>query len=253
MRARTYRQLLDSGMRLIKERGLVSVAEIAAEAGVSRATAYRYFPSRSRLVSAVIEESLGPVRRFESARTDGRARLRDLFEQTFPRFTLFEPHMRAAMQLALEHWAMARAEVLAEEPFRRRAVVRQHVAHVARLPAGVADDVAGVGHLELRQLLEVGVHRGGEASQQAGPVTRGDGPPALEGGRGPGDGGVSLLGARPLDGDDELSSCGVADVHPGIIADGAGGPGHRRVEGRRSAPSSAGRSSPATRTSGAIA
>ena len=111
VRARTYRQLLDSGMRLIKQRGLVSVAEIAADAGVSRATAYRYFPSRSRLVSAVIEESLGPVRRFDSARTDGRERLRDLFDQTFPRFKLFEPHMRAAMQLALEHWAMERAAV----------------------------------------------------------------------------------------------------------------------------------------------
>jgi len=86
VRARTYRQLLDSGMRLIQQRGLVSVAEIAADAGVSRATAYRYFPSRSRLVSAVIEESLGPVRRFDSVRTDGRSRLRDLFDQTFPRF-----------------------------------------------------------------------------------------------------------------------------------------------------------------------
>jgi len=118
-------------MRLIKQRGLVSVAEIAADAGVSRATAYRYFPSRSRLVSAVIEESLGPVRRFDSARADGRARLRDLFEQTFPRFTLFEPHMRAAMQLALEHWAMTRASVLAEEPFRRghRAQILHRAAH----------------------------------------------------------------------------------------------------------------------------
>ena len=140
VRARTYRQLLDSGMRLMQQRGLVSVAEIAADAGVSRATAYRYFPSRSHLVSAVVEESLGPVRRFESARTDGRARLRDLFDQTFPRFKVFEPQLRAAMQLALEHWAMERAAVLAEEPFRRghRTQILQRAAHPLRQLLGEA-------------------------------------------------------------------------------------------------------------------
>jgi AcrR family transcriptional regulator len=140
VRARTYRQLLDSGMRLMQQRGLVSVAEIAADAGVSRATAYRYFPSRSRLVSAVVEESLGPVRRFDSARTDGRARLRDLFDQTFPRFKVFEPQLRAAMQLALEHWAMERAAVLAEEPFRRghRTQILHRAAHPLLQQLGAA-------------------------------------------------------------------------------------------------------------------
>lgn len=140
VRARTYRQLLDSGMRLMQQRGLVSVAEIAADAGVSRATAYRYFPSRSRLVSAVVEESLGPVRRFDSERTDGRARLRDLFDQTFPRFKVFEPQLRAAMQLALEHWAMERAAVLAEEPFRRghRTQILHRAAHPLRQQLGAA-------------------------------------------------------------------------------------------------------------------
>jgi AcrR family transcriptional regulator len=118
-RARTWRQLIDNGMRLVQSQGLVSVADVATAAGVSRATAYRYFPSRSRLVTAVVEESLGPVRRFESRQTDGRARLRDLFDQTFPRFKVFEAQLRAALQLALEHWAKERASVLTEEPFRR--------------------------------------------------------------------------------------------------------------------------------------
>jgi AcrR family transcriptional regulator len=38
------------------------VAEVAQSAGVSRATAYRYFPSRSKLVSAVIAEALVALR-----------------------------------------------------------------------------------------------------------------------------------------------------------------------------------------------
>ena len=76
----------------------------------------------------------------------------------------------------------------------------EHVADVARLPAGVPDHVAGVGHLEGGQLVEVGVDGGGEAAQQAGPVPRGHGPPGLEGGGGPRDGGVGLArrsGPRP--------------------------------------------------------
>ena len=48
----------------------------------------------------------------------------------------------------------------------------EHVAHVARLPAGIADDVAGVGHLQRGQLLAVRVDGGGEPAQQAGPVAR---------------------------------------------------------------------------------
>ena len=68
----------------------------------------------------------------------------------------------------------------------RGRVVLEHVADVARLPAGVADDMAGVGHLELGQLLAVGVHRGGEAAEQAGPVPRRHVAPALEGAGPPG-------------------------------------------------------------------
>jgi AcrR family transcriptional regulator len=117
--ARTHRLLIDEAMKLLGHGGLVTVAEVAAAAGVSRATAYRYFPSRSRLIDEIMSESLGPVRRFESAEQDGAARVRDLFERTFPLFKEFEPQMRAALQLALEHWALERAGVLGEEAFRR--------------------------------------------------------------------------------------------------------------------------------------
>jgi AcrR family transcriptional regulator len=113
------RQLLAHAMEVARSGRLVTVAEVAAAAGVSRATAYRYFGSRSALVSRIVEESLGPVRRFESVATDGRARLQELFSKTFPRFQEFEPHMRAALQLSLEHAALERAGTLHEEPYRR--------------------------------------------------------------------------------------------------------------------------------------
>lgn len=120
VRASTWQLLLDTGMRIIQQDGHIpSVAEVAVRSKVSRATAYRYFPSRSALVTAVIDSSLGPVRSFRSQLPDGRQRIHELFKSTFPRFKEFEPQLRAAAQLTLEQWALERAGLLEEEPYRR--------------------------------------------------------------------------------------------------------------------------------------
>ena len=125
VRAATFGLLLDTAMAIIREAGHVpSVAEVAARSKVSRATAYRYFPSRSVLITAVIDRSLEPVRSFKSTQPDGRERVRELFMQTSPLFKEFEPQMRAALQLSLEHWALERAGLLEEESYRRGHRVR---------------------------------------------------------------------------------------------------------------------------------
>jgi AcrR family transcriptional regulator len=125
VKAATFRLLLETAMTLIQQGGHIpSLAEVAARAKVSRATTYRYFPSRGALVTAVVDSSLGPVRAFASSEADGKARVHELFVQTFPRFTEFEPQMRAAAQLALEQWALERAGLLEEEPYRRGHRVR---------------------------------------------------------------------------------------------------------------------------------
>lgn len=125
VRAATFRLLLDTAMAIIQESGHIpSVAEAAARAKVSRATAYRYFPSRSALVTAVIDSSLGPVRKLASANPNGRDRVHELFLQTFPRFKEFEAQLRAAAQLSLEQWGLERAGLLEEEPYRRGHRVR---------------------------------------------------------------------------------------------------------------------------------
>jgi len=125
VRASTFQLLLDTGMQLIQQAGHVpSIAEIAVRSNVSRATAYRYFPSRSALITAVIDRSLKPVRSFTSDSPDGRARVHELFVETFPLFKEFEPQMRAAIQLTLEQWALKRAGLLEEETYRRGHRVR---------------------------------------------------------------------------------------------------------------------------------
>jgi AcrR family transcriptional regulator len=144
VKAATFKLLLDTAMALIQQDGRIpSVAEVAVRSKVSRATAYRYFPSRSALITAVIDTSLGPVRAFASDTPDGRARVHELFRQTFPRFKEFEPQMRAAAQLSLEQWALERAGLLEEEPYRRghRIRILEHaIAPLApQLPSAVRD------------------------------------------------------------------------------------------------------------------
>ncbi len=120
VKASTFKLLLDTAMQLIQTDGHIpSVAEVAVRSAVSRATAYRYFPTRSALITAVIDASLGPVRTIASDNASGRERVRELFERTFPRFTEFEPQLRAAAQLSLEQGALERAGLLEEEPYRR--------------------------------------------------------------------------------------------------------------------------------------
>ena len=117
---RTRERLLVAACELIRQLGHVPpINEVAKVAGVSRATAYRSFSSRSKLIAAVVDHSLGPVRRFESRLDKVDERLEELFGTTFLRFTEFEPQMRSALQLSLEHEALQAAGRLEEEPYRR--------------------------------------------------------------------------------------------------------------------------------------
>ena len=120
VRASTYKLLLDTAMDMIQQEGHIpSIAQVAVRSSVSRATAYRYFPSRSALITSVVDVSLGPVRQLTDDASVGRERLHAVLRKTFPRFRDFEPQLRAAAQLTLEQWALQRAGLLEEEPYRR--------------------------------------------------------------------------------------------------------------------------------------
>ena len=56
----TRRLLLESGLRLFKTKGYAAttVDDIATAAGTTRVTFYAYFPSRSELMKALIDEQL---------------------------------------------------------------------------------------------------------------------------------------------------------------------------------------------------
>ena len=152
IKAATFRLLLDTAMEIIRVSGHIpSVPEVAVRSKVSRATANRYFPSRSALITAVIDTSLGPVRTLASDNPDGRERVHELFVSTFPRFKEFEPQLRAAAQLALEQWALERAGLLEEVPYRRGHRVRI-LAHAIE---PIAPSLTPALHLRLHHALSV--------------------------------------------------------------------------------------------------
>lgn len=100
-RARTYKIMLDTAMRLSKSGKIPSVSEVAEAAQVSRATAYRYFPTQAALVQAIVYDALGPILEWESASHNARDRIADLFTFAYPRMILQETPLRASLAMAL--------------------------------------------------------------------------------------------------------------------------------------------------------
>ena len=115
-RARTRRLMIDTATRLMQAGATPSVSEAAAAAEVSRATAYRYFPSQAALIHAVVDEALGPILTWHSSKADAQARVKDLLRTALPRIDDFEATFKAALKLSLEQWARRQAGSLGDEP-----------------------------------------------------------------------------------------------------------------------------------------
>jgi len=115
-RARTRRLMLETATRLMQGGVIPSVTEVAEAAEVSRATAYRYFPTQAALVHAVVDEALGPILEWNSPSADAEERTLDLFRSAMPRIDEFEATFRAALKLSLDQWAERQAGTLGTEP-----------------------------------------------------------------------------------------------------------------------------------------
>lgn len=119
-RARTNKLMLETAIGLM-QRGLSpSVSDVAEAAGVSRATAYRYFPSQAAMVHAAVDYGLGPILEWSSESDDAEERIADLLETSMPRISAFEATFRAALKLSLDQWASRQAGTLGPEPLFKR-------------------------------------------------------------------------------------------------------------------------------------
>jgi AcrR family transcriptional regulator len=115
-KARTRRLMLRVATQLMQSGITPSVTEVAEAAEVSRATAYRYFPSQAALVQAVVDEALGPILKWQSSESDPKKRVKDLLATSMPRIDEFEATFKAALKLSLDQWAQRQAGTLGSEP-----------------------------------------------------------------------------------------------------------------------------------------
>ena len=109
------RLMLDTAIRLMQSGGSPSVSEVAEAAEVSRATAYRYFPSQAAMIQAAVDEALGPILDWETDAEDAEGRIAALFGFAYHRMEAFEATHRAALLLALDQWQRRRAGTLGGE------------------------------------------------------------------------------------------------------------------------------------------
>jgi AcrR family transcriptional regulator len=109
---------------LLLDGAMPAVADAAVEAGVSRATAYRYFPTQGALVQEAVDEVLGSGRSAWEEWLGDAGELTDRVERYVSLiFSLMwenEALMRGALLLALQQRAKLQAgEELGEEPIKR--------------------------------------------------------------------------------------------------------------------------------------
>ncbi|EEG84537.1 transcriptional regulator, TetR family [Proteus penneri ATCC 35198] len=108
-RKRTHQLLVTTALGLFEQGMLPTVSELAAHAGVSRATAYRYFPTQSDLISATVDASLAPIIAWTPTPEDNtQQRITELLNLAYPQMFKHEGALRGALQVSLQQWAKER-------------------------------------------------------------------------------------------------------------------------------------------------
>jgi AcrR family transcriptional regulator len=101
-KARTRQALIAATRELLTQGAIPTVEQAAATAGISRTTAYRYFPNQRTLLLAAHPETQQQSLLPEHAPSDPQARL-DLVMEAFTRITVeWEPQLRTSLRLSLE-------------------------------------------------------------------------------------------------------------------------------------------------------
>jgi AcrR family transcriptional regulator len=113
-KARTREALTRAARQLLGEGLTPTVEQAAAAAAVSRATAYRYFPSQSQLLVASLPEMVATSLLGESPPQDPETRLEIVTAAITRQAVEHEPELRAMLRLSLEPDAPQRDD----RPFR---------------------------------------------------------------------------------------------------------------------------------------
>src|SRR3954451_22575364 len=101
-KARTRSALIDAARELLAAGRTPTVEDAAQAAGVSRATAYRYFPNQRALLVAAHPEIEAAALLGEDPPTDARERLARTLEELIRITISTEPELRTMLRLSLE-------------------------------------------------------------------------------------------------------------------------------------------------------
>jgi AcrR family transcriptional regulator len=127
-KSRTRQALIDATRDLLAEGHTPRVEDSAAHSGISRTTAYRYFPNQRTLLLAAQPQMQPDTLLDEDAPTEPRARLA-AFMAAFTDYNLrFEPQLRSALRLSLE----TPADQEADRPLLRRGRAIGWIEHALR-------------------------------------------------------------------------------------------------------------------------
>ncbi len=122
-RERTRLAIMEGARRLLREGKIPSVADAAEAARVSRATAYRYFPTQSALIQEAVHTGLPNTWEPDRRHADLMAFADRVEHAVAEMLTLThdnEAILRGVLLLSLQQWATIRAgDKLEEEPVTR--------------------------------------------------------------------------------------------------------------------------------------
>jgi AcrR family transcriptional regulator len=100
--ARTHALMVATATEMMRRGLSPSVSEVAESAGVSRSTAYRYFPTLADMLGAVVAEALGPILDWDGGAAAEEERIASLYHTAFPRLFEHEATFRAALRQSLD-------------------------------------------------------------------------------------------------------------------------------------------------------
>lgn len=107
---RTQKYLLETALDLLKQGFFPTVNDVAKEAEISRATAYRYFPTQSSLIEAIVDICLQPTIDWQPTSALPLERMREFLHFAYPHLEQNEAALRAALSLSLQQWANPKEE-----------------------------------------------------------------------------------------------------------------------------------------------
>ena len=99
---RTRAALIEAARELLRTGPTPSVEDAAEAAGISRATAYRYFPNQRALIAAAHPETESATLLGDGAPADPRERLERTIDELIRLTIETEPQLRAMLRLSLD-------------------------------------------------------------------------------------------------------------------------------------------------------